>query len=162
MQKYCLVQLLEPLTEGDEFTAATYWPLHVTLVSNFVVDWNSTDLLKKLHDLLAKTHPVHVVAGDDEFFGGARNVRVTILDMTPELMTFHKQIITILEDAGAVFDEPEFGGDGYRAHATVQKAHRLHKGDRVLIDEVTIVDMFPNQDSTRRRILKTIKLHPHL
>ena len=80
------------------------------------------------------------------------------MDMTPELMNLHKQIIKTLRDAGAIFDEPQFNEDGYRAHATVQKAHRLNEGDSVLIDEVTIVDMFPNQDITRRKILKTIKL----
>ena len=158
MQKYCLVKLLEPLNEGDEFTAINYWPLHITLASNFVVDWENTNLFNKLSDLLADTKPVSVVAGGDEFFGGERKIQVTVMDMTSELMTLHKQIIKTLKDAGAVFDEPQFNDDGYRAHATVQKAYRLSKGDKVLIDEVTIVDMFPNQDITRRKILETIKL----
>lgn len=158
MQKYCLVKLLEPLKEGDEFTAINYWPLHITLASNFMVDWEATDLFNKLTGVLSDIKPVTVNAGDDEFFGGARKIQVTVMDMTPELMTLHKQIIRTLKDAGAVFDEPQFNEDGYRAHATVQKAHRLNKGDSIHIDEVTIVDMFPNQDITRRKILKTIKL----
>ncbi len=158
MQKYCLVKLLEPLKEGDEFTAINYWPLHTTLASNFIVDWESTDLFNKLASVLSDIKPVSVSAGDDEFFGGERKIQVTVMDMTPELMNLHKQIIKTLRDAGAIFDEPQFNEDGYRAHATVQKAHRLNEGDSVLIDEVTIVDMFPNQDITRRKILKTIKL----
>ncbi len=158
MQKYCLVKLLEPLKEGDEFTAINYWPLHITLASNFMVDWEATDLFNKLTSVLSDIKPVTVSAGDDEFFGGERKIQVTVMNMTPELMTLHKQIVRTLKDAGAVFDEPQYNDDGYRAHATVQKAHRLNKGDGILIDEVTIVDMFPNQDITRRKILKTIKL----
>ncbi len=38
MQKYCLVYLIEKLQEGDEFTAINYWPLHITIASNFIVD----------------------------------------------------------------------------------------------------------------------------
>ena len=158
MQKYCLVKLLEPLNEGDEFTAINYWPLHITLASNFVVEWETTDLFNKLSVVLSDIKPLSVIAGDDEFFGDERKIQVTVMNMTPELMTLHKQIIKTLKDAGAVFDEPQFNEDGFRAHATVQKAHRLNKGDSVLIDEVTIIDMLPNQDITRRKILKTIKL----
>ena len=158
VQKYCLVKLLEPLKEGDEFTAVNYWPLHITLASNFMVDWEATDLFNKLSDALSAIKPVDVSAGDDEFFGGERKIQVTVMNMTPELMTLHKQIIKTLKDAGAVFDEPQFNEGGYRAHATVQKAYRLDKDDNVLVDEVTIVDMFPNQNITRRKILKTIKL----
>ncbi len=35
MQKYVLVKFLEEMSEGDEFIADNYWPLHVTLVANF-------------------------------------------------------------------------------------------------------------------------------
>lgn len=158
MQKYCLVKLLEKLDEGAEFTAINYWPLHITLASNFIVDWESTDLFNKLSDVLSNINPVSVSAGEDEFFGGERKIQVTVLDMNEELMSLHKQIIKTLKEAGAIFDEPQYNENGYRAHATAQKSHRLNKGDNVLIDEVTIVDMFPNQDITRRKILKTIRL----
>lgn len=158
MQKYCLVKLLEPLKEGDEFTAINYWPLHITLASNFMVDWEATNLFDKLTSVLSSVKPVSVVAGNDDYFGGERKTQVTLMNMTPELMSLHKQIIKTLKDAGAIFDEPQYNDDGYRAHATVQKAHRLNEGDAVLIDEITIVDMFPNQDITRRKILRTMKL----
>ena len=104
-QKYCLVKLLEPLNEGDEFTAINYWPLHITLASNFVVEWETTDLFNKLSVVLSDIQPVSVSAGDDEFFGGGREIQVTVMNMTPELMTLHKQIIKTFKDAGAVFDE---------------------------------------------------------
>lgn len=44
MQKYVLVKLLEKIEEGAEFLARD-WPLHVTLVANFSVEWESTGYL---------------------------------------------------------------------------------------------------------------------
>lgn len=158
MQKYCLVYLVEKLQEGDEFTAINYWPLHITIASNFIVDWEATNLFDNLTNALSHTRPVTITVGDDEYFGGERKIQVSVMEMTPELMSLHKTVINTLEQAGAIFDEPQYNNDGYRAHATVQKAHRLHKGDKVTINQVTIVDMFPHQDITKRRILQTIRL----
>lgn len=158
MQKYCLVYLIEKLQEVDEFTAINYWPLHITLASNFIVDWKATNLLDDLAGALSCIKPVTVTVGDDEYFGQERKIQVSVMQMTPQLMSLHKTIISTLEHAGAIFDEAHYNNDGYRAHATVQKTRRLHKGDQITIDQVTIVDMFPHQDTTKRRILQTIQL----
>lgn len=157
MQKYVLVKFLEDITEGTEFLASK-WPLHVTLASNFAVDWEGVDLSNKLAELLTKQEPVKTVAGDDEYFGPSRQIRVTTLEMTPELRSMHDSIVSLLESVGAVFDEPRYIKEGYRAHATVQLNARLRKGDAVTIDELTLVDMFPHDDIDQRKVLKTIKL----
>ena len=52
MQKYVLVTFLEPIAEGTEFTVGN-WPLHTTLVSNFVVDLEGKQLAEKLAQLFA-------------------------------------------------------------------------------------------------------------
>src|SRR6266852_980706 len=143
MQKYVLVSLLEKMDEGTEFPA-TNWPLHVTLASNFVVDWERTNLLEKLSALLAGRKPIVTTAGDDEHFGPQKQVHVTLLEMSDELKSLHNDIIALLKSVGAVFDEPQYLEDGYRAHATVQRHVRLHKGDTVHINALTIVDMFPH------------------
>lgn len=157
MQKYCLVYLIEKLNEGDEFTAINYWPLHITLVSNFILDIEKVNLINKLSDLVSAITPVQVWAGNDEYFGKDKKIQVTVLDMTKELLSLHKQVIALLENVGAVFDEPQYNNDGYRAHATVQKTLRLNKGDTITIDKITLVDMLPGQDITKRKILKTLK-----
>jgi hypothetical protein len=65
--------------------------------------------------------------------------------------------MALLKRDGVVFDEPQYQEEGYRAHATMQ-ANRLHKGDSVVIDELTVVDMFPNDDINYRRTMRTFKL----
>ncbi len=155
-QKWTLIKLLAPASEDTEFFWKN-WPLHVTLVGTFAVDWENTGLFEKLSALLTKQKPIEVEAGDDDYFGPQKQIQVTVLEMNPELMFLHKQIIKILKEVGAIFDEPQYNEDGFRAHATVQEAARLHKGDVVNIDEVTIVDMFPHGDGEQRKLLRTIK-----
>jgi len=157
MQKYVIVQFLEDVHEGDEFTAGN-WPQHVTIAANFVVDWEGERVLEKLSALLATRRPIVTTAGDDEYFGPQQQVHVTVLDVNPELTSLHSDIINLLRSVGATFDEPQYLEAGYRAHSTVQKHARLHKGDAMRIQALTVVDMFPHNDIRQRRILETIKL----
>jgi 2'-5' RNA ligase len=157
MQKYVIAKFLEPIADGTEFDAK-HWPLHVTLVSNFVVDRKAVGLFEKLAELAANERPATAIADDDDYFGPQKQVHVTTLVMAPELRALHNRIMALLKRDGAVFDAPQYQEEGYRAHATVQ-ARRLHKGDSVVIDELTVVDMFPNDDIDRRRTMKTFRLH---
>jgi 2'-5' RNA ligase len=157
MQKYVIVRFLEPIADGTEFDAKN-WPLHVTLASNFVVDRKAVNLFERLAELASSENSVATVASDDDYFGAQKQVHVTTLTMTPELQSLHNRIIALLKSLGATFDEPQYQEEGYRAHATVQADKRLHKGDVVIVDEFTVVDMFPYDDISRRKTMKTIKL----
>lgn len=157
MQKYVFVKFLEKMNQGTEFSAG-FWPLHTTIVSNFAIDWESAGLLEKLTALLAERKPIAVAAQNDEYFGNQKQIQVTILEPKEELMVLHKDIITILKSCHAVFDEPEYLEEGYRAHVTVQRDKRIHKNDIITIDELSIVDMYPQNDINRRKLLGTIKL----
>lgn len=157
MQKYALICLIEKLDEGTEFSASD-WPSHVTIVSNFVVDWENTALFEKLASLLAKHKATRVTAGGDEYFGAQKQIKVTILNMNYELVSLHKDIVSLLKSVGAVFDEPEYLDDGYKAHITVTKNSHIKRGDKVNIDAITIVDMFPHGDIGQRKLLRTVKL----
>lgn len=145
------------MNEGTGFSARD-WPLHVTLVSNFVVDWKTTGLFDKLTYLLSRHKPIQVTAADDEFFGSDKQIQVTILEMNADLIALHNDIVKLLKSVGAVFDEPQFLERGYRAHVTVTPKARISKGDLVDIDNITIVDMFPHQDINQRKLLQSIKL----
>lgn len=158
MQKYVLVKFLEPIPEGAEFPASN-WPLHITLAANFVVDAEGTDLLARLSSLLAQQKPVKAIAGDDEYFGPQKQVHVTVIEPSPELQSLHGNVVALLESVGAVFDGPRYIKESYRAHATVQLNARLHKGDAITIDELTLVDMLPGGDSNQRKVLQTFILN---
>jgi len=156
VQKYVIAKFLEPITDGTEFDAK-HWPLHVTLASNFIIARRTVGLFEKLTTLAASEKPVATTVSDDDYFGPQKQVHVTTLAMTPELRALHNRIIALLKDAGATFDAPHYQEEGYRAHATVQANKRLHKGELVIINELTVVDMFPNDDIDRRRTMKTFK-----
>jgi hypothetical protein len=80
--------------------------------------------------------------------------------MTPELWLLHMHLITLLKNVGATFDEPQYQEEGYRAHVTVQQDKRLRKGDAIAINDLTVVDMFPHNDISRRKTMRTFKLLP--
>jgi hypothetical protein len=156
-QKYALVQLLEGMAEGTEYPSSS-WPLHVTVADTFAVDWDKNDLRKKLEQLLASLKPATAVGDHDEFFGPEKQTHVTILDMSKELVELHYKVVELLESAGAVFNDPQYAKEGFKAHATIQPHARVNKGDDITFNALTIIDMFPNSDPYQRKILKTMKI----
>ena len=158
MQKYAIIQLLEEMDDGTEFHM-TSWPLHSSLADVFAVDWEGASMLEKLSELLSHEQKLETVADDDTYFGPPeKRVQVTLVKNTPELQSLHNKIVDLLEGAGGVFNEPEYTKEGFKPHSTVQKHARLHKGDTVKFNALTVVDMFPNGDIKQRKLLKTIKL----
>lgn len=129
----------------------------LTLADVFAFEWESTDLLEKLSALLANQRPVEVVAGDDATFGPPEKpVQVTLMKKAPELQKLHDDIIALLTENGAVFNDPQCNGKVFISHATVQKHARLNKGDPVKISILTILGMFPQSNGYRRKLLRTI------
>lgn len=156
-QKYTIIQLLEDMSEGTEYPSSN-WPLHVTIADTFAIDWDKNYLRKKLEELLASLKPTKAVGGHDEFFGPEKQTQITILDMSKELIDLHYKVVELLESAGAVFNDPQYTKEGFRAHATVQKHARVNKGDTITFNALSIVDMFPNSDPYQRKILKTMRI----
>jgi hypothetical protein len=157
MRKYTLVKLLENKQKGYQFSWAT-WPMHLTLVDDFFIDLDKPELYKMLKELLAGQRPVKTVAQNDDLMGPSKDTPVTIIKTTPGLMSLHNKLIGLLEKSGAVLVSPEFAEDGFRPHATIQGKHRLHTGDKVIVDAVSIIDMQPSGDVARRKLLSTINL----
>jgi 2'-5' RNA ligase len=157
-QKWTVISLLEPMADGTEYFWKD-WPVHITLADVFAIGWNGEELVENLAMSLADQKPVETTAGDDTLYGPADyRTKVTLIENTPELQKLHEDIIGLLQDGGVVFNSPQYVGEGYIPHSTVQKHGRLKKGDVVKIGSLTIVDMFPHGDGYRRRLVKTIKL----
>lgn len=109
-----------------------------------------------LKDTLAKCDVVITKAGADTFFGEKGEVQVTILELTDALKALHSTILFALEAGGLVLNNKEFAYGEFLPHTTVQKHARLNKGDKVRITALSIVDMFPEGDPYRRRVLATV------
>lgn len=158
-QKYAVMQLLEDIPEGHEF-GADEWPLHVTIVDVFAIDWTSEEMVKKLESFSESYSQIKIssIAQGDVFFGKEKQVRVTLLEKTSALEKLHCDIMSLLRLGNLQLNNPEFAGDGFRPHATVQDHVRLQKGDTVQFTSLTIIDMFPNEDPYMRKVLGSVEL----
>ncbi len=159
-QKWTLVSLLEKHDQGYEFSAAD-WPLHISTGGTlFEVDWSLGDLLTKLTNLISGQASFDALVLDDTNLGPPdKPVLVTMIDSQTGLGALHEKIVDLLLENGAVFSHPLHIRDGFKAHCTVQKNARLHKGETISIDNLALIDMFPDGDGYQRKILKIIALH---
>jgi hypothetical protein len=150
-QKYTLVHFFTPLQDGSEFHM-TDWPLHTTLADVFAIDRHETNIDAKLSALASRADVVNVVATDESALGVTP---VVLLEKTSSLQQLHDSIVSLLEQSGAVFNNPEFTRDGFLPHSTIQSSGRLQIGDEIRIDSISLIDMFPNNDWQQRKVLAT-------
>jgi 2'-5' RNA ligase len=161
MQKYVIVYFIDSVTDGTRFSAAS-WPLHITLVSNFVTDREGSNLDWKLKQISSIQQPIIVQAQKNEYFGKNKDIKVTVMHPNLDLQKLHEKLFRLLSNDGALFDEPQFLLDGYRAHATVQENSGVQPGQSITITNLALVDMFPDNDITKRRVLKTVTFNDPL
>lgn len=156
-QKYTIVQFFDDIGEGYEYSSDS-WPLHSTIVDTFAIDWSVDEMVGRLKDVLKNHATADSVAEDDRFFGDQGQVQVVLLNRSNSLVELHQDVLTALEEGGLKLNDPQFARDGFLPHATVQKHARLDKGDKVRFTALSIVDMFPDKDPYKRKVLKTIAI----
>jgi 2'-5' RNA ligase len=154
-QKYVLVHTIKDLPDGYEYSMAD-WPLHVTLADVFSIQGDYKDLLRELRECLDGRRPVKAKVIGDEWFGCNKDVHVKLIGKTSDLQKLHETVLGILVGYGAVFNNPEYTKEGFRPHSTVQKTENLEIGDYVVFDSITLIDMYPDGNPYRRRVLGTI------
>jgi 2'-5' RNA ligase len=153
-QKYTLVSFVSPVPIGTEFDMAD-WPLHITLADVFAIDRTGTDVEAKLAVAVAELPPVSANADKEVVLG---TVHVVLLDKNETLLALHHHLVDLLEANGVIFNTPEFTRDGYLPHCTIQKTGRLRSGDKVTIDTIALIDMFPGNDWQRRKVINLFEL----
>ena len=154
-QKYTIVQFFDDIDEGYEYSSDS-WPLHSTIVDTFAIDWSVDEMASRLKDTLKNHATADSVAEDDRFFGDQGQVQVVLLNRSDSLVELHQDVLTALEDGELKLKDPQLARDGFLPQATVQKHARLKKGDRVQFTALSIVDMFPDEDPYKRKVLRTI------
>ncbi len=156
-QKYTIIQLFEDVPEGTQYSAGS-WPLHSTIADTFAIGWDEATMIEKLTELLSTHAMATSVVEEDRFFGDQGQIQVALLRKTDSLVKLHYDVIGLLEQGGWKPNDPQFAKEGFLPHSTVQKHARLNQGDEVTFNALTIIDMFPNKDPYRRKVLKTIKI----
>ena len=157
-QKYAIVQFFDPVDEGFEYSSDN-WPLHSTIVDTFAINWSVNEMVAQLTELLCRHAPAYSTAEEDRLFGENGDIRVTLLDRSESLVALHLNVVTALERGRLILNDPQFARDGFLPHTTVQKHARLNKGDKVRFTALSIIDMFPDADAYKRRVLKTIEIN---
>lgn len=156
-QKYAIVQFFDDIEEGYEYSSDN-WPLHSTIIDTFAIDWSVDEMAAKLTGLLDDRPEVVSEAEDDKYFGENRQIQVVLLNRTESLAKLHLDVLATLKDGGIILNDPQFACDGFLPHATVQKSTRLNKGDKVQFTALSIVDMFPEGDPYKRKVLRAVRI----
>jgi hypothetical protein len=156
-QKYAIVQFFEPVGEHAQFSMDN-WPLHTTLADVFSADLTEI-ALGRLTAFLSSQHPVSTAAKGDATLGSADHpTHVTLIENSPALQSLHDGLVDALAESGAVFNSPQYTHDGFLPHCTIQPTARIHAGDAIVIDRLSIIDMFVGGDWRQRSIIKNIAL----
>lgn len=156
-QKYVIVHFIDKSQVPSEFPSSE-WPLHVTLLANFTLGKSIEQLDSELKNFASQENPYEIMADGEALFGPKKNVAVSLIQPNQNIQKMHVALKKVISSLGAVFDEPAFTGEGYRPHATIQVNSRLLDKQLVTLDNFTLVDMFPDSDIKRRKIIKTYKL----
>ncbi|MBI3889802.1 2'-5' RNA ligase family protein [Candidatus Saccharibacteria bacterium] len=150
-QKYCLVHFIKPVQNGMQFHMSE-WPLHATLADVFAINRRSSHIDEILASKFSHHPSVKTTAMQGSILG---TTHVVLLNKTPELLSLHAEVITILEESDAIFNTPEFNKAGFIPHSTIQQNERVNIGDVLEINSLSLVDMFPDDDWQQRKVLST-------
>ncbi|HVX24035.1 MAG TPA: 2'-5' RNA ligase family protein [Candidatus Saccharimonadales bacterium] len=157
MARYGIATIFENHPVGQEFTVDAL-PLHLTHVDSFEVDLSAEELATKLTAALAAQKAFAIKALTDEMYGADKDIPVTTLELTPQLMQLHRLIMGVLDATGAVLKNPHFHNDNFSPHVSVYGDKRVAAGDSVAIQDISIAAKVSDADDASRRVLANITL----
>lgn len=158
MARYGIATLLEDHEVGYEFTDSNI-PLHLTHVDSFEVDLNVSQLAAKLEKALLSQKKFKLKAASDALLGPDKDIPVTMLELTPELISLHTVIMDMLETENTRLKNPQFHRDGYGPHVSIYGTRRIFTGEEVFIRDVSIGIKIGDGIDGKHRIVATIALN---
>ncbi len=156
-QKYTIVQFLEPIQPRQTFSMEE-WPLHITLADVFAINLDES-LIKALAAYLSSKECISTESMEEAQLGDHNNPTiVTLIKNNSKLQSLHDELINFLQAYGAVFNSPQFTHGGFLPHATRQNHAHLETGKKINISELTLVDMFVDNNWKQRKVLESFNL----
>lgn len=128
------------------------WPLHLTVADVFSLYKENTKIVSKFEELLSGVKPIKLTSEKESLLGTAP---VILFKHSHDIYRLHIKLVDLLVDNGAVFNSPEFTRAGFIAHSTIQHKNRLELDKEYLLDSLSLVDMFPDEDWEKRRVINT-------
>ena len=137
MPRLIIAWLLDPTGTG----AIQILPPHVTLLPWFRLDERAVPaLVDRLNIVSALRTPVEIRLGDTALFGEQQDIPVRLVHPKAEVLSLHEDLRRIVTSAGAVLDAPQWCGEGYRPHMTINRdplVDRLNTG--LLLDHFVLI-----------------------
>ena len=158
--KYVIVHFIEGSKEPHDFSSSE-WPLHLTLLGNFNIELTAGQLITELDKFASATAGFEVKVEKEDSFGVNHDISVSLINKDGSITRLHLGLMKLMNKLGATYDSPDFVGEGYRPHVTIQLASRVNAGQAFLVDDLTLVDMAPDDDNKKRKVIKTFKFRLH-
>jgi hypothetical protein len=155
MIKCGLATLLEDHPVAYEFTPDNI-PLHLTHVDSLQVNLSIEQLEAKLREVLARQKAFSIRAVRDEFYGPDKDIPVTILELTSDLIALHKIIMDTLEEEGAILKNPHFHREGFAPHVSIYDSRRVPAGEQIFIKDISIGVKIGEGNDAVHRIVATV------
>jgi len=157
-QKYCLVSLLEPVG-GDVIFSWKDWVLHITFAGVHFAEWDN-EMINEFEKLIQSIQSFEVKTLSQGRLGvGETAAEVVFVNKSENVLYLHSLIIDFLDSHSAVFNNPEWNNDGFIPHSTVQRHAQVSENELLPIDNIALIDMFPDDDGYMRKIIKIFKLN---
>src|SRR5262245_16013011 len=135
MARWVVVLPLSPLRTGDVFSVGQ-WPLHITLIEPFETELDADELGGALEPLAAAAEPVPGRIGPEAMFGPRRDILGSLVEDGGRLLPLRSAAQAALRDLPVDLRYPRLD---YRPHVTAKRHGRVHEGDRLTLDLLTLV-----------------------
>lgn len=133
---YILVMGIEPMTVGELYKKE----LHSTLLHWFHSEYTIEQISKLLAPVFKETNPFNILSGQVSNFGGERELLVNLVVKSDDLKALHDAVRGALDGINVKYLNPEYVGEGWRPHVTLQGLRSLPEGQSVTIKEVYLVE----------------------
>jgi len=154
MEKYVIVSFINSSEIPNTFPSSE-WPLHLTLLRNFTIKSPLENLLEELDKCSKNIKAFNMLVENESVFGSNKNIPVSVLQVNKNVTELHADLVTIADKLGAVYDDPQFVGEGYKPHVTVQGENKLNVGQNILVDNIALASFVKRPEGKMVKIIRT-------
>lgn len=147
---------LEAVFEADEL------PLHVSLLGAASTDADLDQVVTAVEAAYSSHGVFRAEGGDDELIG-SDEVEATLVVDDGDLADAHLALVVDLRDLGVRVDDPSIVGRRYRPFVAVaedsdDRAGRIERGERLELRAIAVLDLAPDGDRDRVRVVDQFPL----
>lgn len=143
---YLLTLEIEPLEIGRVYDEL---PSHLTLMSRFLSGLTPEQLSSVVASLFEDAKPVNLLFGSTVQLG-PKKVTAHMVD-SPDEWLLHSQLQTLLEEAGVIFQYPQFTGSNHKAHVTQRNGKDFPPKSQLISSVAYLIEVVGGQRIARSR-----------